>query len=436
MASAIFLINDKGQQLVGRDFRGDINIKQVVEAFMNRVRDEEEQHTLKPVFQIDGVSYIWLKYNALYVLSVSNINADASMILAFLHELLKVFHGYFGRVVEESIRDNFVTIHELLDEMIDFGYPQVSNTKLLQEFIKTEHHKMDIVKSRPPPELTKNTGRPAGIVYAKNECFIDVVEKVNLLVNSNGTLLSSTIEGSVRVKAFLSGMPDVRIGLNDRVHFGSSRRPDEDEEEFRRRKNQSIDLEDVTFHQCVSLRDFEKDKSISFVPPDGSFELMSYRINTRVKPLLWIEARVQQFAGSRIEITVKARAQFKPRSVAHNVRILIPVPEDAHSPKFRSSIGRVKYAPEGNCCVWTVAAFQGGKEYLMHAHFGVSRQISTQQEEEDSQSRPPIQVKFEIPYFSISGMQIKYLKISERSGYTALPWVRYITTSGDYSIRQ
>jgi hypothetical protein len=36
---------------------------------------------------------------------------------------------------------------------------------LLQEFIKTEHHKADMAKSRPPPELTKNTGRPAGIVY-------------------------------------------------------------------------------------------------------------------------------------------------------------------------------------------------------------------------------------------------------------------------------
>ncbi len=45
-----------------------------------------------------------------------------------------------GKLEEESIRDNFVVIHELLDEMLDFGYPQVTNTKLLQEFIKTEHH--------------------------------------------------------------------------------------------------------------------------------------------------------------------------------------------------------------------------------------------------------------------------------------------------------
>lgn len=35
-----------------------------------------------------------------------------------------------------------------------------------------------------------------------------------------------------------------------------------------------------------------------------------------------------------------------------------------------------------------------------------------------------IQVKFEIPYFTVSGIQVRYLKIIEKSGYQALPWVR------------
>jgi AP-1 complex subunit mu len=43
----------------------------------------------------------------------------------------------------------------------------------------------------------------------------------------------------------------------------------------------------------------------------------------------------------------------------------------------------------------------------------------------------PITVKFEIPYFTVSGIQVRYLKIVEKSGYQALPWVRYITQNGD-----
>lgn len=45
--------------------------------------------------------------------------------------------------------------------------------------------------------------------------------------------------------------------------------------------------------------------------------------------------------------------------------------------------------------------------------------------------RAPISVAFEIPYFTISGIQVRYLKVVEKSGYQALPWVRYVTKNGD-----
>ena len=51
-------------------------------------------------------------------------------------------------------------------------------------------------------------------------------------------------------------------------------------------------MEDVKFHQCVRLSRFENDRTISFIPPDGEFELMSYRLSTPVKPLVWVEAAV------------------------------------------------------------------------------------------------------------------------------------------------
>jgi AP-1 complex subunit mu len=51
----------------------------------------------------------------------------------FLHKLVEVFTEYFKVLEEESIRDNFVVIYELLDEMMDFGYPQTTESKILQE---------------------------------------------------------------------------------------------------------------------------------------------------------------------------------------------------------------------------------------------------------------------------------------------------------------
>merc|ERR1711966_577949 len=193
-----------------------------------------------------------------------------------------------------------------------------------------------------------------------------------------------------------------KLGLNDKLMFEATGRSNQT------RNNKSVELEDIKFHQCVRLARFENDRTISFIPPDGEFELMSYRLNTQVKPLIWIEAVVEPHSHSRIEYMIKAKSQFKQRSTANNVEIVIPVPPDADTPSFKTSIGSVKYAPERDAIVWTIKQFHGGKEYLMRAHFG----LPSVQNEEDGQ-KPPINVKFEIPYFAVSGIQVRYLKIIE-----------------------
>ena len=109
--------------------------------------------------------------------------------------------------------------------------------------------------------------RPENIKYRKNEVFLDVIESVNLLSGAQGNVLRSEIVGVVKMRVYLSGMPELRLGLNDKVLFESTGRG----------KSKSVELEDVKFHQCVRLSRFENDRTISFIPPDGEFELMSYR---------------------------------------------------------------------------------------------------------------------------------------------------------------
>ena len=159
---------------------------------------------------------------------------------------------------------------------------------------------------------------------------------------------------------------------------------------------------------------------------------MSYRLDTHVKPLIWVEVVVENFSKSKIEYVVKARTQFKQKSIANNVEIIVPVPSDVDSPVFKSNVGTVKYVPDKNAMIWCIKQFPGRKEYLMRAQFGFP---SIQDEQREKYSKVPIQLKFEIPYFTVSGIQVRYLKIVEKSGYQALPWVRYITQNGDYQIR-
>jgi AP-2 complex subunit mu-1 len=36
----------------------------------------------------------------------------------------------------------------------------------------------------------------------------------------------------------------------------------------------AVELDDLTFHQCVKLGKFDSDRTVSFIPPDGEFILM------------------------------------------------------------------------------------------------------------------------------------------------------------------
>jgi AP-1 complex subunit mu len=54
-------------------------------------------------------------------------------------------------------------------QVMDFGYPQFTEAKILSEFIKTDAHKME-VQARPPMAVTNAVSwRSEGIKYKKNE---------------------------------------------------------------------------------------------------------------------------------------------------------------------------------------------------------------------------------------------------------------------------
>ncbi|NXH50419.1 AP1M2 protein, partial [Dicaeum eximium] len=369
-ASALFILDLKGKPLISRNYKGDVGLGEI-ENFMGVLLQREEEGTLTPVLTHGSVHFLWIKHANLYLVATTKKNGNASLVFSFLYKVVEVFCEYFKELEEESIRDNFVIVYELLDELMDFGFPQTTDSKILQEYITQEGNKLDTGKSRVPTTVTNAVSwRSEGIRYKKNEVFIDVIEAVNLLVRGHGQ----------------GGLGGMRIG--GKWGLGWERAGDWGgigdwaPHSLLGGKNKSVELEDVKFHQCVRLSRFDNDRTISFIPPDGDFELMSYRLHTQVKPLIWIESIIEKFSHSRVEIMVKvspgvppapqgppagpchapvcplqAKGQFKKQSVANGVEIAVPVPSDADSPKFKTTVGSARYLPERNVVIWSIKSF-------------------------------------------------------------------------------
>ena len=201
MISAIFILDFKGRVIISRDYRGDISQK-CSERFMTKINELEGDSKLTPVIYDDaGVSYVYLtvgpharmycqhghgfdctmtpplfkiQVSNLYIVAVSRSNSNVASIVQFLHRLVDVFKHYFQELEEESLRDNFVIVYELLDEVCDFGYPQFTEAKILQEYIKTDAYKMEIAVKPPMAVTNAVSWRTEGIKYKKNEVGDDV----------------------------------------------------------------------------------------------------------------------------------------------------------------------------------------------------------------------------------------------------------------------
>ena len=107
----------------------------VIDKFLPLLMEKEEEGNVTPLLQTSGCTFMYIQHQNLYIVSVSRNNANAAMVFSFLHKLVQVMSEYFKEIEEESIRDNFVIIYELLDEMSDFGYPQTTESKILQEYL-------------------------------------------------------------------------------------------------------------------------------------------------------------------------------------------------------------------------------------------------------------------------------------------------------------
>lgn len=473
--SAIFFLDSKGKPLLSRNYRGDIPIGSAIESFPHLLITAQQKSTsIPPCINHNGINYLFISHNDIYILGLSKQNSNASAILYFLHQLVETLTQYLNALEEETIRDNFVIIYELLDEMMDFGHPQISDHKVLQEYITQDSHPASVTAS----DVVTNavSWRPEGIFYKKNELFLDVIESVDFLLGADGKIIRNDVQGKIAVNAYLSGMPNLKLGLNDsdkkllqqgstegeggNSNYGTGGSGEEPGRRRRKIGSKQVHLEDIKFHQCVELEQFENDRTIMFTPPDGKFDLLTYRVsNVSARPLFQIDATVDLKSHSRAIINVTAKSQFRKRSTASMVEISIPVPRDADSPRFKTTAGTVIYAPEKNAVVWKLKDFPGGQEYKMKAQVQLSS-LSGQYDDDDDQivtsgasatdsfnafrtatlnriKNQPISVKFEIPYFAVSGLQVRYLKVEEpRLKYQSLPWVRYLTQSGDqFAIR-
>ena len=402
-----------------------------------------------PILHLGATTYFFTKQNGVFFVAVTKHNVNAAMVFEYLYALINIIKGYFGdKFSGDTIQTNFALVYELLDEILDFGYPQTTDVDVLKMFIHTSggSKMLDKLKrlrkkekATPQNYSDQVTGvvswRQPGLKYRKNELFIDVIESVNLVVSANGNDLRADVSGKIVFKAYLSGMPECKLGVNDKLVM--------DREVSRTRgadpraaaaAASGIQLDDCKFHQCVRLSKWDTERSVSFIPPDGEFELMSYRITSNINAPFRLFPNITVLGRNRLSANVNLRALFPYNLFATGIVVRIPVPHNTAVCKINVAVGRAKYDASKSAIVWKIRKMQGQTEL----HFSADVEMHASVTDTKPWVRPPITLDFQVAQFTASNFFVRFLKVTEQSRYTPVKWVRYLTksaTNGGYAHR-
>ncbi|KAI5958175.1 APM4 [Candida theae] len=463
MITAIFVYDFKGDILISKIYKDEIK-RNIADVFRIQVinsaslgKSNRDQRT--PVLTLGSTSFIYIKSGNVWICAVARSNQDCSAILEFLYKLESLLcmvlwedNKKKSQQVKPTLSDvaivnNFPLCYDILGEVCDYGFPTNMDLEYLKKYVVGISDSsvsifkrasfMPSKKSTPPvqsaaagaaaaaPEYQTVTWRSPTIKYRRNEIFLNVLEKVNVLMNFQGEVLRSSIDGAIKMKTHLSGMPQCRFGFNQNTVLLSNYDVTSDAREG------AVALEDTKFHQCVELGAFDNDGSIQFVPPDGEFQLMSYNCNRNIILPFKVYPQVQEVGRNRLMYKIRMKSFQAPKLPATEVAMTIPTPRGVSSTNVSSSNGKAKYHPEENAIIWKFNKLFGEQDNVLTAEV----ETNSHPTEVMQWNRPPITLDFVVDMFSSSGLTVRYLKVQEKSNYKTVKWVRYMTQSGSYEIR-
>ena len=501
MIQSLFILSPTGEVLIERHFRSILTSRSVCDIFWSRASESLNHHggvstantadgctiplydSVPPVMEVPDVNA--LEYDSssqsygggggtIYLFSVlrdglsylaacpPTIGQDGPetpplLVIEFLHRIADTFIIYFGNPADESaVKDNFSTAYQLLEEMVDYGWPLTTEPNALTDLIRppTVMAKIQqaisggsssiLSEALPTGTVSNMPWRKAQVHHPNNEIYIDIVEEVDAILNAHGAVISSDVSGSIQAQSNLSGVPDLILTFND-VNL----------------------IDDCSFHPCVRYSRFEKDKIVSFVPPDGPFELMRYRVSItgggnasaahpgnmpiHVLPRISYgkqsgkhdETSANDIRG-QISLSVTARSissliyasSRRGPLIIEDVSIIIPFPKFVRTASLNVTAGHVVYDEAGKIAKWVIGKLDEKTRPQLNGTMILedgNEEIDMVSSIEDGE-QPPLLVTWKILLASVSGLNVSGLSVTGEH-YKPYKGVRNITRSGTFQVR-
>ncbi len=444
MLESYFILSGTGEVLIEKHWRG-LTPRTVCDYFWEQVSSYRQKDEAPPIMSHGRYYLLSIHRNNMFMLATTTVETAPLPTLEFLHRVFDTFEIYFTSVDETNIKNNFATVYQLLEEMVDFGYPLTTEPNALRVLIKPPSIISRLAKvvsggseggmiSDVLPDGTASNmpWRQTNISYNTNEIYLDLVEEVDSLLTVDGLIISSDVSGVILGNSKLSGIPDLALQFKD----------------------PSL-IDDCSFHPCVRYNRFDREKIVSFVPPDGPFELMRYRVNKRdgqpcVAPCYASPKLHYDFTNNKGNVTILVGARStssllfpggnSSSATVENVVVTLPFPKIVRTANLQVSQGTVLYDESTKIAKWTIGTLAAQQTLQLTGTMLLTSMpvsgggSSTYHNHTGAEEYPPMQLEWTVMLASLSGMGIASLTLA-RESYKPYKGVRSIAKSGRFFVR-
>ncbi|CAO1438637.1 unnamed protein product [Diamesa serratosioi] len=413
---SLFLINSVGDVFLEKHWRSVIS-KSICDYFLEK--QKVSPNDIPPVIptSFPSTNLVSIERSGISLVVVCKSDVAPLFVIEFLHRVMDTFDDYFTECNESVIKENYVVVYELLDEMLSAnGFPMTTESNILKELIKppnilrtianTVTGKTNFSATLPTGQLSAVPWRRSSVKYTNNEAYFDVIEEVDAIIDKSGSTVFAEIQGYIDCCIKLSGMPDLSLSfMNPRL------------------------LDDVSFHPCVRYKRWETERILSFVPPDGNFRLMSYHVTSQsvVAIPIYVRQNLSLKSGEqgRLDITVGPKSSMG-RTV-EGVKLEILLPKSVVTCALVASQGKYTFDQTTKILYWEVGRIDISKLPNIRGTVSVAAGATLE-------SNPSINVQFTISQLAVSGLKVNRLDMYGEK-YKPFKGVKYLTKAGKFQIR-
>lgn len=402
--------------LIERHWKGRVK-RTVCETFWELYQKAPSKFELEPVISTSKFYLIHVTRNDLFYLTVVSADVSPLFVLEAQQKIVNTLVEYLREPTETTIRENFTIVYQLLDEMVDGGFPFTVELNQLTEMIVPPSMTNRVLSALGSSgttvrdelsgaALSKTPWRKADVKYLTNEIYFDLIEHVDMVVNANEQTVACSVAGEVKCRCLLSGVPDLSLTF----------------------KGAADALDDVSLHRCIRISRYQKERVFSFVPPDGAFTLFTYRARENVRSPLYVKPAFTWLKTS-CRFSVQVGLKHDAQHPVADITVTIPLPRGVLASSVTANLGSVSVDQLTKTCKWTIPKL-GPKDALVPVLEG----SLTLSPDAPLEERPVIRVGFEAVKFSATGMAVDGLVV-RNVRYTPVRGFRVVTKAGKYQVR-